>query len=154
MLTGMNIGLTKAEYAVGYFTEMGIGCRRDPLEANVWYVRAAEAGDERAKLRLQAIRAAAEGRDPELVFREAKKGKKEKKEKSQEKKVGKKPSRLDIGGRKASQPVMNDDGDRSQMPPRSSSLPSGAHELQLPMSPNGEKATTPGKEKDKDCVVM
>lgn len=54
-------GLTKAEYAVGYFTEMGIGCRRDPLEANVWYVKAADAGDERAKLRLAAIRAAASG---------------------------------------------------------------------------------------------
>ncbi|KAE8448385.1 hypothetical protein EG329_009629 [Mollisiaceae sp. DMI_Dod_QoI] len=57
-------GLTKAEYAVGYFTEMGIGCRRDPLEANVWYVKAAEAGDDRAKLRLAAIRAAASGGTP------------------------------------------------------------------------------------------
>jgi TPR repeat protein len=56
--------LTKAEYAVGYFTEMGIGCRRDPLEANVWYVRAADAGDERAKHRLAAIRAAIAGADP------------------------------------------------------------------------------------------
>ena len=37
---------------------MGIGCRRDPLEANVWYVRAADHGDERAKQRLQVIRAA------------------------------------------------------------------------------------------------
>ncbi|CZS98325.1 related to protoplast regeneration and killer toxin resistance protein [Rhynchosporium agropyri] len=54
-------GLTKAEYAVGYFTEMGIGTRRDPLEANVWYVKAAESGDERAKHRLAAIRAAASG---------------------------------------------------------------------------------------------
>src|SRR5271170_5236947 len=54
-------GLTKAEYAVGYFTEMGIGCRRDPLEANVWYVKAADAGDERAKHRLAAIRAAVSG---------------------------------------------------------------------------------------------
>jgi TPR repeat protein len=60
----MAIGLTKAEYAVGYFTEMGIGCRRDPLEANVWYVKAAEAGDERAKHRLAAIRAAASGGTP------------------------------------------------------------------------------------------
>jgi TPR repeat protein len=60
----MSIGLTKAEYAVGYFTEMGIGCRRDPLEANVWYVKAAEAGDERAKHRLAAIRAAASGGTP------------------------------------------------------------------------------------------
>ncbi|EHK96911.1 putative protein SKT5 [Glarea lozoyensis 74030] len=57
-------GLTKAEYAVGYFTEMGIGTRRDPLEANVWYVKAAEAGDERAKHRLAAIRAAANGGTP------------------------------------------------------------------------------------------
>ncbi|MCJ1404925.1 hypothetical protein MMC11_008151 [Xylographa trunciseda] len=54
-------GLPKAEYAVGYFTEMGIGCRRDPLEANVWYVRAADQGDERAKHRINAIRAAASG---------------------------------------------------------------------------------------------
>lgn len=44
-------GLAKAEYTVGYFTEMGIGCRRDPLEANVWYVQAADQGDERAKHR-------------------------------------------------------------------------------------------------------
>lgn len=54
----------KAEYAVGYFTEMGIGCRRDPLEANVWYVRAADQGDERAKHRLAIIRSAETG-DPD-----------------------------------------------------------------------------------------
>lgn len=60
-------GLTKAEYAVGFFKEMGIGCRRDPLEANVWYVRAADAGDERAKHRLAAIRAAASGGNPMKV---------------------------------------------------------------------------------------
>jgi len=55
------MGLAKAEYAVGYFTEMGIGCRRDPLEANVWYVRAADKGNETAKQRLDIIRAAASG---------------------------------------------------------------------------------------------
>ncbi|KAH0372731.1 HCP-like protein, partial [Aureobasidium melanogenum] len=55
------LGLAKAEYAVGYFTEMGIGCRRDPLEANVWYVRAADKGNETAKQRLDIIRAAASG---------------------------------------------------------------------------------------------
>jgi TPR repeat protein len=43
---------------------MGIGCRRDPLEANVWYVKAADQGDERAKHRLAAIRAAASGDVP------------------------------------------------------------------------------------------
>jgi TPR repeat protein len=40
---------------------MGIGCRRDPLEANVWYVRAADKGNETARQRLQIIRAAASG---------------------------------------------------------------------------------------------
>ncbi|KAB5563538.1 hypothetical protein GE09DRAFT_1172482 [Coniochaeta sp. 2T2.1] len=55
------LGYVKAQYAVGYFTEMGIGCRRDILEANVWYVAAADAGDERAKQRLAAIRAAISG---------------------------------------------------------------------------------------------
>jgi TPR repeat protein len=55
------LGLPKAEYACGYFTEMGIGCRRDPLEANVWYVKAADHGDERAKQRLPIIQAAASG---------------------------------------------------------------------------------------------
>lgn len=54
-------GLPKAEYACGYFTEMGIGCRRDALEANVWYVKAADHGDERAKQRLAIIQAAASG---------------------------------------------------------------------------------------------
>ncbi|KAK4130444.1 HCP-like protein [Trichocladium antarcticum] len=58
------LGYVKAQYAVGYFTEMGIGCRRDILEANVWYVKAADAGDERAKQRLAAIRAAISGGTP------------------------------------------------------------------------------------------
>jgi TPR repeat protein len=57
-------GLPKAEYTVGFFTETGIGCRRDPLEANVWYVRAADHGDDRAKHRIAAIRAAATGTNP------------------------------------------------------------------------------------------
>lgn len=59
-----NTGLAKAQYAVGYFTEMGIGCHRDPLEANVWYVKAADQGDERAKNRIATIRAAADGSPP------------------------------------------------------------------------------------------
>lgn len=72
-------GLPKAEYAVGYFTEMGIGCRRDPLEANVWYVKAAEHGDQRAVARLKVIHEAASGSSP------AKKGKKKDKPKVLEK---------------------------------------------------------------------
>ncbi|KAJ5781095.1 Tetratricopeptide-like helical [Penicillium paradoxum] len=63
-LRAANLGLAKAEYAVGYFTEMGIGCRRDPLQSNVWYVKAADQGDERAKHRIATIRAAAEGSHP------------------------------------------------------------------------------------------
>ncbi|KAK3394811.1 hypothetical protein B0H63DRAFT_517897 [Podospora didyma] len=59
-----DLGNVKAQYAVGYFTEMGVGCRRDILEANVWYVKAADAGDERAKTRLAAIRAAVSGGTP------------------------------------------------------------------------------------------
>ncbi|KAJ5371759.1 hypothetical protein N7517_003765 [Penicillium concentricum] len=64
-----HLGLAKAQYAVGYFTEMGIGCRRDPLESNVWYVKAADQGDERAKHRIATIRAAAEGTHPTAAGR-------------------------------------------------------------------------------------
>lgn len=46
---------------------MGIGCRRDILEANVWYVKAADEGDDRARQRLNAIRAAASGGTPMAV---------------------------------------------------------------------------------------
>lgn len=55
---------------------MGIGCRRDPLEANVWYVKAAGQGDARATHRIAAIRAAAEGTTPEAAA--MRNGKKEK----------------------------------------------------------------------------
>ncbi|GME22446.1 Sel1-like protein [Neofusicoccum parvum] len=72
------IGFTKAEYAVGYFTEMGIGCRRDPLEANVWYVRAADKGEPRAKQRLAIIRAAASGETGAVQSEGKKKGKDDK----------------------------------------------------------------------------
>lgn len=57
----ISLGFVKAQYAVGYFTEMGIGCRRDMLEANVWYVKAADAGDERARQRIAVIQAAVSG---------------------------------------------------------------------------------------------
>lgn len=46
-------GLPKAEYAVGYFTEVGIGVKKDQTEANMWYRRAAEHGDKRAQQRLK-----------------------------------------------------------------------------------------------------
>lgn len=46
-------GLPKAEYAVGYFTEVGIGTAKNPEEAMNWYRKAAEHGDKRAIQRLQ-----------------------------------------------------------------------------------------------------
>jgi len=61
ILTPTLTDYARAQYAVGYFTEMGIGCRRNPLEANVWYVRAADQGDERAIARLAIIRSAETG---------------------------------------------------------------------------------------------
>ena len=48
------LGLAKAEFATGYFLERGVGCRRNPLEAWKYYVRAADHGDERAISRLKA----------------------------------------------------------------------------------------------------
>ncbi|KAK5171959.1 Chitin synthase 4 [Saxophila tyrrhenica] len=62
-LKAAETGFGKAEYAVGYFTEMGIGCRRDPLGANYWYVQAADKGNENAKQRLKIIHEAASGVD-------------------------------------------------------------------------------------------
>ena len=48
-----DMGLPKAEYAVGYFTEVGIGVERNQEEAMVWFRKAAEHGDKRAKEKLQ-----------------------------------------------------------------------------------------------------
>ncbi|KAK9313750.1 hypothetical protein V1524DRAFT_434951 [Lipomyces starkeyi] len=48
-------GLPKAMYAIGHLYEKGVGTQRDLLEANLWYVRAAESGDERAQARLKAL---------------------------------------------------------------------------------------------------
>ncbi|CDS00380.1 hypothetical protein [Sporisorium scitamineum] len=48
-------GLAKAEYAVGYFTEMGIGTVKDLAEARAWYKRAADHGDKRANQRVAAL---------------------------------------------------------------------------------------------------
>lgn len=48
-------GLAKAEYAVGYFTEMGIGTVKDLPEAKAWYKKAADHGDKRANQRIAAL---------------------------------------------------------------------------------------------------
>lgn len=41
-------GLAKAEYAVGYYTEKGIGIRANIDGARVWYKRASLQGNRRA----------------------------------------------------------------------------------------------------------
>ncbi|KPV76582.1 uncharacterized protein RHOBADRAFT_52570 [Rhodotorula graminis WP1] len=46
-------GLAKAEYAVGYFSEVGIGTYRDERDALEWFRRAASHGDKRAMDRLR-----------------------------------------------------------------------------------------------------
>jgi len=45
-------GLAKAEYAVGYYAELGIGVRQEFEEARRWYMRAAAQGNKRAMQRL------------------------------------------------------------------------------------------------------
>ncbi|KAG0205387.1 hypothetical protein BGX28_003008 [Mortierella sp. GBA30] len=44
--------LPKALYAMGYFTEVGIGPRKDMDQALEWYKKASDAGDKRATQRL------------------------------------------------------------------------------------------------------
>lgn len=45
-------GLARGEYAVGYYSEVGIGVKQDLEEARRWYQRAAAQGNNRAKKRL------------------------------------------------------------------------------------------------------
>jgi len=47
--------LAKALYALGYFTEVGIGPKKDLNEAIEWYKKAAAAGDKRATQRLEGV---------------------------------------------------------------------------------------------------
>ncbi|KAF8940718.1 hypothetical protein BGZ58_005046 [Dissophora ornata] len=56
-------GLAKALYALGYFTEVGIGPQKDANEAIEWYKKAAAAGDKRATQRLEGVPVDASGKD-------------------------------------------------------------------------------------------
>jgi len=49
-------GLAKAEFAVGYYIETGIGTGKDVQEAKRWYLRAAEQGQKRAMARLAELK--------------------------------------------------------------------------------------------------
>ncbi|GAA5968397.1 hypothetical protein JCM11641_007624 [Rhodosporidiobolus odoratus] len=51
-----NKGLAKAEYAVGYYSEVGIGVKADLEEAKRWYMRAAAQGNKRAMQRLTELK--------------------------------------------------------------------------------------------------
>lgn len=49
-----NKGLPKAEYAVGYYSEVGIGVKQDLEEARRWYMRAAGASSPHSVIRFDA----------------------------------------------------------------------------------------------------
>ncbi|KAI9019496.1 hypothetical protein CLU79DRAFT_757455 [Phycomyces nitens] len=49
-------GSAKAEYAVGYYTETGIGVRQNIEDAKKWYMRAAAQGNRRAMQRLTELK--------------------------------------------------------------------------------------------------
>ncbi|KAK2467118.1 hypothetical protein APHAL10511_001376 [Amanita phalloides] len=51
-----NKGLSKAEYAVGYYAEVGIGIKQDVEFAKRWYMRAAAQGNKRAMNRLTELK--------------------------------------------------------------------------------------------------
>jgi len=50
-----NQGNAVAEQRLGYFYELGLGVKKDQLEAARWYSKAVEAGDERAAVFLSGI---------------------------------------------------------------------------------------------------
>ncbi|KAJ3020686.1 UNVERIFIED_CONTAM: hypothetical protein HDU68_010061 [Siphonaria sp. JEL0065] len=49
-------GLAKAEYAVGYYSEHGVGVKSNVEEARKWYLRAASQNNKRAVQRLKELR--------------------------------------------------------------------------------------------------
>ncbi|PAV24407.1 HCP [Pyrrhoderma noxium] len=51
-----NKGLSTAEYAVGYFSEVGIGVKQDLEMAKRWYMRASAQGNKRAMNRLTELK--------------------------------------------------------------------------------------------------
>lgn len=59
-----NKGLAKAEYAVGYYAEVGIGIKQDVEFAKRWYMRAAAQGNKRAMNRLTEMKRMGNKRTP------------------------------------------------------------------------------------------
>lgn len=54
-LRAANMGLAKAQFAVGNFYEKGLGIAKDVEVAKTWYIRAADNDDERAKTKLMKL---------------------------------------------------------------------------------------------------
>ncbi|EOR00353.1 Chitin synthase regulatory factor 3 [Wallemia ichthyophaga EXF-994] len=51
-----NQGQAKAEYAVGYYSEVGIGVKQDLELAKKWYLRASQKGNQRASQRIAELK--------------------------------------------------------------------------------------------------
>ena len=64
-------GLAKAEFAMGYFTEGGIGCPPSAEEAKRWYWRAASQNFPKARERLEELRKGGAKMKKERVSRSA-----------------------------------------------------------------------------------
>lgn len=64
-------GLAKAEFAMGYFTEVGIGCPPSSEEAKRWYWRAASQNFPKARDRLEELRKGGAKMKKERVSRSA-----------------------------------------------------------------------------------
>ena len=64
-------GLAKAEYAMGYFTEVGIGSPADVEAAKRWYWRAAAQDFPKARERLEELRKGGKMMRKERVSRSA-----------------------------------------------------------------------------------
>jgi len=67
-------GLAKAEFAMGYYCEMGIGTRADLEEAKRWYYRAAAQGFPKARERLEELKMGTKGKKKEIRRSNAREG--------------------------------------------------------------------------------
>ncbi|KII88858.1 hypothetical protein PLICRDRAFT_175118 [Plicaturopsis crispa FD-325 SS-3] len=62
-----NKGSSKAEYAVGYYAEVGIGIKQDVEFAKRWYMRAAAQGNKRAMNRLTEMKRVGNKKGPSIA---------------------------------------------------------------------------------------
>lgn len=69
-----NKGLAKAEYAVGFYTENGIGVKQDLELAKRWYMRAAAQHNKQAMQRLTDLKKGGTGRSARPTRQEAQEG--------------------------------------------------------------------------------